>query len=83
MSRSPTRANGFGGADTELLIANDVVVRHLTALAEWQKTKIFDYGGRADRADAKFHGSQCGMYVSSSATRPTFWRTPSSRSATG
>jgi sn-glycerol 3-phosphate transport system substrate-binding protein len=65
-----TKQNGFGGLDTELLIANDVAVKHLTALAEWQKTKIFDYGGRADRADAKFHGSQCGMYVSSSATRP-------------
>ena len=45
-------------------------MRHLTALAAWQKTGIFDYGGRADRADAKFHGSQCGMYVTSSATRP-------------
>ena len=65
-----TKANGFGGLDTELLIANDVVERHLTALAEWQKTKIFDYGGRADRADLRFFNSQCGMYVSSSATRP-------------
>ena len=65
-----TRQNGFGGLDTELVISNDVAVKHLSALAEWQKTKIFDYGGRADRADAKFHGSQCGMYVSSSATRP-------------
>ena len=65
-----TKQNGFGGLDTELVIANDVAVKHLAALAEWQKTKIFDYGGRADRADAKFHGSQCGMYVSSSATRP-------------
>jgi len=65
-----TKLNGFGGLDTELLISNDIVERHLTALAQWQKTKIFDYGGRADRADVKFHGSQCGMYVSSSATRP-------------
>lgn len=65
-----TKANGFGGLDTELVIANDLVERHLTALAQWQKAKIFDYGGRADRADAKFYGSQCGMYVSSSATRP-------------
>ena len=65
-----TRQNGFGGLDTELTISNDVAVKHLTALAAWQKTRIFDYGGRADRADAKFHGSQCGMYVTSSATRP-------------
>ena len=65
-----TRQNGFDGLDAELTINNDVAVRHLTALAAWNKTGIFDYGGRADRADAKFHGSQCGMYVTSSATRP-------------
>ena len=65
-----TRQNGFDGLDAELTINNDVAVRHLTALAAWHKTGIFDYGGRADRADAKFHGSQCGMYVTSSATRP-------------
>jgi sn-glycerol 3-phosphate transport system substrate-binding protein len=60
-----TRQNGFGGLDTELTISNDVA-----ALAAWQKSRVFEYGGRADRADAKFHGSQCGMYVTSSATRP-------------
>ena len=65
-----TKQNGFGGLDAELAINSDVVVKHIAALAEWQKTKVFDYGGRTDRADAKFHGSQCGMYVTSSATRP-------------
>jgi len=64
-----TKANGFGGLDTELVIGNAVAIKHLTALAEWQKSRLFDYGGRADRADAKFYGSQCGMYLSSSATR--------------
>lgn len=65
-----TKANGFGGLDTELLIANDVVERHLAALTQWQKSKVFDYGGRNDRADLKFFDSQCGMYATSSATRP-------------
>jgi sn-glycerol 3-phosphate transport system substrate-binding protein len=64
-----TMANGFGGLGTELLIANQLVERHVAALAEWQKDKLFDYGGRADKADPKFHGSQCGMYLSSSASR--------------
>ena len=64
-----TKANGFGGLDTELVIGNPVAIKHLTALAGWQKSQLFDYGGRADRADAKFHGSQCGIYLSSSATR--------------
>jgi sn-glycerol 3-phosphate transport system substrate-binding protein len=65
-----TKQNGFTGLDTELVIANPLLVKHLTALAEWQKSKIFDYGGRADRADQKFVGSQCGIYLTSSATRP-------------
>jgi sn-glycerol 3-phosphate transport system substrate-binding protein len=65
-----TKANGFGGLGTELVIGNAVAIKHLTALAEWQRAKIFDYGGRADRADRKFVASECGMYLSSSATRP-------------
>ena len=64
-----TKANGFGGLDTELLINSDLVVRHIAALADWQRTRIFDYGGRTDRADRKFHGSECGIYITSSATR--------------
>ena len=65
-----TRQNGFGGLDTALTISHDVAVKHVAALAAWQQSRVFAYGGRADRADAKFHGSQCGMYVTSSATRP-------------
>src|SRR5690606_4231916 len=37
-----TRANGFGGLDTELVINNPLIVRHVAQLAEWQRTKIFD-----------------------------------------
>jgi sn-glycerol 3-phosphate transport system substrate-binding protein len=65
-----SRANGFGGLDTELLINNPLVVKHVGMLAEWQKSRIFDYGGRGDRAEAKFHGSECGMLIASSASRP-------------
>jgi sn-glycerol 3-phosphate transport system substrate-binding protein len=64
-----TRANGFGGLDTELTINNDVVVRHVAKLAEWQKSRIFDYGGRETRADGKFQSGECGMFLGSSAAR--------------
>jgi sn-glycerol 3-phosphate transport system substrate-binding protein len=64
-----TNQNGFGGLDTELLINNAVVVRHVTKLAEWQKTKVFDYGGRATRAEPKFHSGECGVFLGSSALR--------------
>jgi sn-glycerol 3-phosphate transport system substrate-binding protein len=64
-----TRQNGFAGLDSELLINNPVVVRHIAALAEWQKNKLFDYGGRQDRAEGKFYFGECGIFLGSSASR--------------
>jgi sn-glycerol 3-phosphate transport system substrate-binding protein len=64
-----TRANGFGGLDAELLINNPTLVRHIGKLAEWQKTKLFDYGGRATRAEPKFYTGECGIFLGSSALR--------------
>jgi sn-glycerol 3-phosphate transport system substrate-binding protein len=64
-----TQANGFGGLDTELRINGPVQVKHLAQLAEWQKDKLFDYGGRAGSADPKFTSGECGMFLGSSAAR--------------
>src|SRR6201993_1079003 len=64
-----TRANGFVGLDAELTINNPVVVKHVAQLAEWQKTKLFDYGGRGQSAEPRFQNGECGIFISSSATR--------------
>jgi sn-glycerol 3-phosphate transport system substrate-binding protein len=64
-----TKANGMGGLDAELTIDNPLLVRHIAALTEWQKTKLFDYGGRATRAEPKFQSGECGIFLGSSATR--------------
>jgi sn-glycerol 3-phosphate transport system substrate-binding protein len=64
-----TKTNGFGGLDTELVFNNPAVVKHIAMLVEWQKAKIFDYGGRGNRAESKFHSSECAMYLGSSGTR--------------
>jgi sn-glycerol 3-phosphate transport system substrate-binding protein len=64
-----TRANGFGGLDAELLVNHPLIVRHIGKLAEWQKTKLFDYGGRATRAEPKFYTGECGIFLGSSALR--------------
>ena len=64
-----TKANGFGGLDTELTINNPLVERHIATLAEWQKTGVFVYGGRATAAEPKFRNSECGIFLGSSATR--------------
>jgi sn-glycerol 3-phosphate transport system substrate-binding protein len=64
-----TRANGFGGLDAVLTINNALVVRHIAQLADWQKTKVFDYSGRAQSAEPRFQNGECGIFLGSSATR--------------
>jgi sn-glycerol 3-phosphate transport system substrate-binding protein len=38
-------------------------------LAEWQRTKVFDYGGRATTAEPRFWHGECGIFLGSSAAR--------------
>ncbi|MGY3388430.1 sn-glycerol 3-phosphate transport system substrate-binding protein [Bradyrhizobium sp. USDA 3311] len=64
-----TRTNGFAGLDAELTINNPVVVKHVAQLAEWQKTRLFDYGGRGQSAEPRFQNGECGIFIGSSATR--------------
>ncbi|MEA2882728.1 MAG: sn-glycerol 3-phosphate transport system substrate-binding protein [Bradyrhizobium sp.] len=64
-----TRANGLGGLDAVLTFNNPLVVRNIAQLAEWQKTKVFDYSGRAAVAEPRFQKGECGIFVGSSATR--------------
>src|SRR5437763_186365 len=64
-----TRANGLGGLDAFLTINNPLELRHINQLAEWQKTKVFDYSGRDTRAEPRFQRGECGIFIGSSATR--------------
>jgi sn-glycerol 3-phosphate transport system substrate-binding protein len=64
-----TKSNGFGGLDTELTINNPLVEREIAMLADWQKTKLYDYGGRTDKAQPKFFSGECGISLGSSAAR--------------
>jgi len=67
-----TKANGLGGVDAMLTINNPLMVRHVATLAEWQKTKLFDYGGRATEADPLFAAGTCGIFIGTSAMRNSF-----------
>ena len=64
-----TMENGFGGLGTELTLNSDAHVRHIAQLAEWQKSKIFDYGGRRSDSAPKFYNQECAMYMNSSAAQ--------------
>jgi len=64
-----TKENGLGGMDARLTIANDLTTRHVANLAEWQKTKVYDYGGRGNAALPKFISGECGILMESSGGR--------------
>ncbi|MEQ9640791.1 MAG: sn-glycerol-3-phosphate ABC transporter substrate-binding protein UgpB [Alphaproteobacteria bacterium] len=62
-----TKENGFAGLDTELTFNNDHVVGMIQKIADWQKSKLFDYGGRRGESLPKFMNQECGMWMNSSA----------------
>jgi sn-glycerol 3-phosphate transport system substrate-binding protein len=62
-----TKANGFAGLDTEFTFNSPLHVKHIQQLADWQKDKIFVYGGRRNLGNAKFISGECAMYTESSA----------------
>jgi len=62
-----TKENGFGGLDTEFVYNSPLHVRHIQQLADWQKDKIFIYGGRRNLGDPKFETGEVAMITESSA----------------
>ena len=67
-----TKDNGLGGTDTELVFNNPTVVRHIGNLADAEKDKSFDYGGRTTEPEPKFISGDCGMIQDSSAAYGMF-----------
>ena len=62
-----TLSNGFEGLSTEFSFNKTAAVDHITKMGEWQQSKIFDYGGRTNKAAPKFYNQECAMYTESSA----------------
>ena len=62
-----TQENGFAGLDTQFQFNSPAHVTHMERIAEMQKTKEFDYGGRRGDSQVKFTNAECGMYIQSSA----------------
>jgi sn-glycerol 3-phosphate transport system substrate-binding protein len=62
-----TKANGFGGLDAVYTFNGPVQVKHIQQLADWQKDKVFVYGGRTNVGNAKFSSGEVAMYTESSA----------------
>ena len=67
-----TKENGFAGFDTEFTFNSPLHVKHIQQLADWQKEKIFVYGGRRNLGNPKFVSGECPMYTESSAGYGSF-----------
>jgi len=70
-----TKGNGFGGLDTRYTFNGPLHVRHFQQLADWQKDKVFVYGGRTNTGNAKFSSGEVAMYTESSAGYAGFKKT--------
>jgi sn-glycerol 3-phosphate transport system substrate-binding protein len=70
-----TLENGFGGLGARYTFNTPLYVKHTRQLADWQKDKIFTYGGRPDLGNAKFNNGEMGLYTGSSASYAGFKKT--------
>ena len=61
-----TKSNGLGGPETELKFNGPVQVKHLQALIDAQKDRVFEYGGRERQPEGKFPNGECAMIQTSS-----------------
>ncbi len=62
-----TKENGFAGLDTEFTFNNKQVKKVMGAVGKWQKSAIFQYGGRRGDSLPMFTNGECGMWMNSSA----------------
>jgi sn-glycerol 3-phosphate transport system substrate-binding protein len=61
-----SKADGYESTDAVLKFDNPVVRNHIGKLAEAQKDKVFDYGGRTTQPQGMFTSGECGMIQTSS-----------------
>jgi sn-glycerol 3-phosphate transport system substrate-binding protein len=64
-----SKANGFDGFDTQLLVNSPLHIRHMQFLMDMLKEGSFKYGGRDAAGDALFPSGECAIITASSALR--------------
>lgn len=62
-----TKQNGFGGLDTQLVFNDEFRINHIQKMVDWQKDKIFKYGGRQGKSTSMFTSGECAIFFHSSA----------------
>ena len=69
-----TKANGFDGLDTELVINAAPFVKNLQRLFDMSKEGLFKYGGRDSAGEPLFVSGEAAIIFTSSAARAAFKR---------
>lgn len=64
-----SKANGFGGLDTELQLTQPFFIKHVQFLLDLQRDGLFKYAGRDSAGDALFPSGECAISFNSSAGR--------------
>ena len=62
-----SKANGFGGTDTELQFNSAAQVAHIAAMGAWAQEGKFFYAGRRNEGGANFRAGECALFTESSA----------------
>ncbi|MEO1398209.1 MAG: extracellular solute-binding protein [Pseudomonadota bacterium] len=64
-----TNNNGYDGVDTEILVNNDAIKAHFTALTEWKEAGMFEWYGTGWGDNAKpFEDGDVAMWLGSSGS---------------
>jgi sn-glycerol 3-phosphate transport system substrate-binding protein len=63
-----TRHNGYDGLDTRLSFNTQLMVRHVSMLSSWAKSRLYIPAGRQDDAERRFARGECSVLTASSAS---------------
>jgi sn-glycerol 3-phosphate transport system substrate-binding protein len=66
--------NGLGGTRAVLEFNSYLMIKHISLMSSWVKSKLFHYSGRTNQADIRFASGECAVLTGSSAAYTSFKR---------
>jgi sn-glycerol 3-phosphate transport system substrate-binding protein len=66
--------NGLSGTRAVLEFNSYLMIKHISLMSSWVKSKLFHYSGRTNQADFRFAAGECAVLTGSSAAYSSFKR---------
>ncbi len=66
--------NGLSGTRAVLEFNSYLMVKHISLMSSWVKSRLFHYSGRTNQADIRFATGECAVLTGSSAAYSSFKR---------